>query len=207
MYHDGKTYIWIPSALTMNKVTTFTAAIINTVHAMIGRPTVTVGDLNPYYFDLNDLDMGGAPFTRDEVPGMAVCGPIENLGYLGLDYVSLIVAIGQAANAVETQITEQPSTLFGDIEGMPVWFELDDQDTDCPFSTETPKETWATWGTFGQSHLPVEIDGKWYRSSAVGQSGQLLDASAWVGLRAAGLVVKTKAEYLKIQSANQPSMP
>jgi len=190
MYHDGKTYIWIPSALTLNRLTTETAAMVNAVHAAVGLPTgLTAGQTNPHYLDLNDLDMGGAPFTRDATPGMAVCGPIENLGYLPLDYVSLIVMFG------------------GDVESLPVWFELDDQDTDCPFSTETPKETWATWGTFGQSHLPVEIDGKWYRSSAVGQSGQLLDASAWVGLRAAGLVVKTKAEYLAIQAANQPEMP
>lgn len=189
MHHDGKTYIWIPSALTLNKVTNATALLINSVHSLIGRPTVTAGDLNPYYFDLNDLDMGGAPFTRDATPGMAVCGPIENLGYLPLDYVSLIVMFG------------------GDVEGLPVWFELDDIDTDCPFSSTTPKEKWATWGTFGQSHLPVEIDGTWYRSNAVGQSGQLLDASAWVPLRAAGLVVKSKTEYLAIQAANQPAIP
>lgn len=189
MYHDGKTYIWIPSALTLNKVTTATAAIINAVHTALSLPLVSAGDLNPYYFDLNDLDMGGAPFTRDAEPGMAVCGPIENLSYLPLDYVSLIVAFG------------------GEVEGLPVWFELNGINSDCPFSTTTPKERWSTWGTFGESHKPVLLGNKYYRSNAVGQSGAMLDASAWTSLRAAGLTVKTKAEYLAIVAANTPPTP
>lgn len=189
MINDGKTYIWIPSALTLNRLTAETAALVNTVHTAVGLPAgFAAGQTNPHYLDLNDLDMGGAPFTRDAQPGMAVCGPIENLGYLPLDYVSLIVAFG------------------GNVEGLPVWFEIDDIEAPCPFSDSD--ETWETWGTFGQSHLPVEIGGKWYRSVAVGQSGQLLDASAWVPLRSAGqLVVKTKAEYLAIVAENQPELP
>jgi len=190
MKNNGKTYIWLPSSLTVNKLTSETAAIVNAVHTAAGLPAgFSAGDTNPHYLDLNDLDMGGAPFTRDASPGMAVCGPIENLGYLPLDYVSLIVAFG------------------GDVEGLPVWFELTDIDADCPFSTETPKEKWSDWGTFGDSHKPVQLGGKWYRSSAVGASGALLDASAWVGFRVAGLVVKTKAEFLAIQAANQPEFP
>lgn len=197
MYNNGKTYIWIPSALTLSTLTPEAAVLINTVHAGINQATgaskkidYVAGNLHEYYFAMNDLDMGGAPFTRDATPGLSVCGPIENLMYLPLDYVSLIVMFG------------------GDIEGLPVWFEFDDPDSDCPFSTETPKESWNEWGVFGDSHKPVELGSKWYRSSAVGQSGQLLDASVWVPLRAAGgLVVKTKAEYLAIQAANQPSLP
>lgn len=188
MYHDGKTYIWIPSALTLNKVTTATAALIKTVHTALSLPLVTAGQLNPYYFDLNDLDMGGAPFTRDATPGMAVCGPIENLSYLPLDYVSLIVAFG------------------GEVEGLPVWFEISDPTSACPFSDDS--ESWEIWGTFGESHKPVQLGSKWYRSSAVGQSGALLDASAWTTLRAAGqLVVKTKAEYLAIVAEHSSPIP
>lgn len=206
MINDGKTYIWIPSALTLNKLTTETAALVNAVHTALSLPLVTVGQLNPYYFDLNDLDMGGAPFTRDALPGVAVCGPIENLGYLPLDYVSLIVAIGQAANAVESQLTGEASLLFGDVEGLPVWFELSDPTAICPLGDGV--ETWNEWGIFGDSHKPTQYGDKWYRSNAVGQSGQLLDASAWTTLRAAGaLTVKTKAEYLAIVAENAPETP
>lgn len=190
MYNDDKTYLWIPSMLTLSSMSAQAVATINAVHAMIGKPLVTAEMMNPYIMALNDLDMGGAPFTRDATPAMAVCGPIENLGYLPLDYVALIVAFG------------------GDIESLPVWFELDSINVDCPFSTATPKEKWATWGTFGESHKPVPLGGKWYRSCAVGQSGELLSASDWVGLMATGqLVVKTKAEYMAIQTANQPEAP
>ena len=193
MYHDGKTYIWIPSALTLNRLTVETAALVNAVHTAVGLPAGFVaGETNPHYLDLNDLDMGGAPFTRDATPGMAVCGPIENLGYLPLDYVSLIVAFG------------------GDVEGFPVWFEVDDRDATCPLD-ET--KTWLDWGQNTDSPQGWnDPGGKWFRSSEdyafPGNSGQPIDASAWVSLRAAGgLVVKTKAEYLAIQAANQPSLP
>lgn len=190
MYHDGKTYIWIPSALTLNKVTTATAALINTVHTALSLPLVTAGQLNPYYFDLNDLDMGGAPFTRDAEPGLAVCGPIANLSYLPIEYVRLICAFG----SVSAQVL---GISAGDIEGLPVWFEISDVKAVCPLGNGT--ETWETWGTFGESHKPVKLGTKWYRSSAVGESGALLNASAWVN---AAVTVKTRAEYLTIVAAN-----
>jgi hypothetical protein len=183
MHNDGRTYIWLPSGLTLNKLTTETAAIVNAVHTAIGAPLVTAGQTNPYYLDLNDLDMGGAPFTRDAEPGMACCGPIENLAYMALDYVSLIVAFG------------------GQVEGMPVFFELDDIEAECPFSDSN--ETWETWGIFGESHKPVQLGDKWYRSSNVGESGAVLLASQWVPYRQAGGVVLTVAEYQAVQAANQ----
>lgn len=176
----------MPSALTLWQLTTETAAIVNAVHAMIGKPSVSVGDLNPYYFALNDMDMGGAPFTRDALPGMAVCGPIQNLSYLPIEYITLIVLFG------------------GDVEGLPVWFEIADINATVPAPWQTldpERTTWANWGTFGESHKPVEIDGKWYRSNAVGQSGQLLDASQFVNL---GLTILTKAEYHAIQPVMVP---
>lgn len=180
MYHDGKTYIWVPSQLTLWQLTAETAAIVNAVHGMIGKPLVSAGDQNPYYLALNDLDMGGAPFTRDATPGMAVCGPIQNLSYLPIDYITLIVLFG------------------GDVEGLPVWFEIDDINASVPLpwqSIDSERKTWADWGTFGESHKPRKIGTKWYRSSAVGASGQLLDASQFVGL---GLTVLTRSQYLDI---------
>ena len=184
MYHNGQCYIWIPSALTLSTLTAETAATINAVHTAINQATGSsmktdyqVGQLHEYYFVLNDLDMGGAPFTRDALPGMAVCGPIANLAYMPLSYVALIVAFG------------------GDVEGLPVFFEIDDVEAECPFSTANPKETWKTWGTFGESHKPTNIGEKWYRSSDVGASGQKMDASQWVGYMQVGGVLLTQAQY------------
>lgn len=189
MIGDGKIYLWIPSCLSLSTLDSQAVSIINAAHGAIGRPLVSTASQNPYIMALNDLDMGGAPFTRDAEPGMACCGPIENLSYLNLDYVSLIVAFG------------------GDIEGLPVFFELSSNpaSTDCPFSTTTPKEKWSTWGTFGESHKPVKIGSKWYRSNAVGESGTLMNASAWVPLRNSGaLTVLTRGEFQAVQQANQP---
>ena len=181
MIGDGKTYIWIPSALTLNRLTAETAALVNAVHNAVGLPTgFSAGDTNPHYLDLNDLDMGGAPFTRDARPGMAACGPIENLGYLPLDYVALIVAFG------------------GNVEGLPVWFELTSVSAICPLGDGV--ETWQTWGTFGESHKPVQLGTKWYRSSAVGESGALLSASEWMSI---SQIVITRTEFLAIQSEHQ----
>ena len=176
MYQNGQTYLWIPSILTLSTLTQEAVGIVNAVHTAIGKPAVTVDSLNPYYFVLNDLDMGGAPFTRDAEPGMAVCGPIANLSYMPLSYVALICAFG------------------GDVEGLPVFFEIADVKAICPFDPNS-KETWETWGTFGESHKPTKIGEKWYRSSDVGASGQKMDASQWVGYMQAGGVVLTQAQY------------
>ena len=179
MFHNGQCYIWIPSYLTLSTLTAEAAASVNAVHTALGlQPTnLAAGSQNPYILTLNDLDMGGAPFTRGTGSELACCGPIDNKSVLTLDYLSLIVAFG------------------GDVEGYPVWFEIDDVTDVCPIGDGV--ETWETWGVFGQSHLPVQIGDKWYRSSAVGQSGALLDASAWVSLRAAGqVVVLTRDQYL-----------
>lgn len=190
MYHDGQTYIWVPSALTLWQLTTETAAIVNAVHSQIGKPSVSVGDLNPYYFALNDLDMGGAPFTRDATPGMAVCGPIQNLTYLPLTYVTLLVMFG------------------GDVEGLPVWFEIPSKAANVPAvlaALDPDNPTWETWGTFGESHKPVQLGTKWYRSTALGQSGDLLDASLFIAASQQGnLPLLTKSEYMALQPQNNP---
>lgn len=201
MHNDGKTYLWLPSCLTLSTLDAQAVAIMNTVHTAIGKPMVSVTSENPYILRLNDLDMGGAAFTRNQEPAMACSGPIENLEYLDLQYVSLIVAFGQVASQMD-------SRLFGDIEGLPVWFELtvDPSTIDCPLSTTTPKEKWSTWGTFGDSHRPVKLGLKWYRSNAVGESGTMLHASQWMSYRASGGTVLTVSQFKEIQSANQPQI-
>ena len=188
MYHNGQTYIWVPSALTLWQLTAETAAIVNAVHSQIGKPLVSAGDQNPYYLALNDLDMGGAPFTRDATPGMAVCGPIQNLTYLPMEYVALIVMFG------------------GDVEGLPVWFEIPSKTANVPAvlaALDPANPTWETWGTFGESHKPVKLGEKWYRSTALGQSGSLLDASVFIAASQQGsLPLITKSEYMALQPQN-----
>ena len=198
MFNNGLIYLWVPSALTLSYLTAETAAQVNAVHAMIGDPRTSyvAGELNPYYFQLNDLDMGGAPFTRDATPGKAVCGPIENLAYLSLDYVTLIVVFG------------------GELEAFPVFFELDLLTGQVPESfperTYIDAEgveqvhTWETWGVSGASHAPVQYGLKWYRSAAYGAAGTMLNASQWISYRNVGGIVKTLGEYRAIQAANAP---
>ena len=105
-----------------------------------------------------------------------------------------------------------------EVSGYPVWFELDDVTAACPFAPDSlvddegnpvPQETWETWGTVGESHKPVLIDGKYYRSSSVGVQGTPLPASAWAGYLASPLVgmrVVSKEEFLAIQEAAQGPM-
>lgn len=66
----------------------------------------------------------------------------------------------------------------GDTEGLLVYFEIDDPTDSCPFSGEG--QTWNEWGTYGDSHLPVQRGDKWYRSSRVGKEGTPMKSSEWV---------------------------
>jgi hypothetical protein len=181
MMNDGNCYFWIPTSFTLSVLSGQAAATINAVHTAIGIPLTNLqaGSTNPYILRLNDFDMGGAYFSRDKEPGMSCCGPVFNFSYLSLQDISLLMAFG------------------GEVEGFPVFFEIDDITDPCPFSDDD--ETWETWGTFGQSHLPVQVGDKWYRSSAVGESGELMLASQWVN---SGLTILTVAEY---QALSEPS--
>lgn len=181
MFNDGKCYVWLPSYLTLSTLSADAAAAVNAVHAALGPTGFSAGDQNPYFLQIVDFAVGGGAFIRSEGNPLAWLGPIENKAFLTLDYVSLIVAFG------------------GNVEGLPVWFRLDDPAHACPFSDSD--ETWETWGVFGASHQPVQIGDFWYRSSAVGQSGDLLDASDWVPHRAAGLTVLNRDEFNAVRAA------
>lgn len=185
MINDGKCYLWLPSFLTLSTLSAEAATAINQVHTALGLPGTEFveGGQNPYILLLNDLDMGGAPFTRGRGSELAVCGPIENQSFLTVQYVTLLTAFN------------------GNVEGLPVWFEIDDIAAVCPFGDG--EETWETWGTFGESHVPVQIGSKWYRSNCVGQSGTKLYASDWVPQYMQGLTVLTADEYVAIQQADQ----
>lgn len=83
-----------------------------------------------------------------------------------------------------------------EVKGYPAFFELDNVTDVCPFSDSD--ETWAQWGVVGQSHAPVKIGEKWYRSSCFGASGEKLAASVWGAVES--LTVLSDVEYLAIAS-------
>lgn len=185
MINDGQCYLWLPSFLTLSTLSAEAATTINAVHTQLGLPGTDFveGGHNPYILLLNDLDMGGAPFTRGTGSELARCGPIDNKSFLSIPYVSLLTAFG------------------GDVEGLPVFFEIDNITDPCPFSES--EETWETWGTYGESHKPTQIGDKWYRSNDVGQSGVKLHVSQWVSKLATGLVVITTDAYKTLQVNNE----
>lgn len=98
----------------------------------------------------------------------------------------------------------------GDAIDLPVWFEITDPTEICPFSTQNPitgeYETWETWGTFGESHKPQLIGGKWYRSNCVGASGAIMKASEWFPAYSQGLKIISESDFRSIQLANQPEL-
>lgn len=156
--------------------------------------SLSVGDPNPVWYDLQDLDLGGGPLTRGEnLEDLAEVIPITNASFITVQHAQLAVVVG------------------GEIEGMEVWFELDPLDmTDevpATFSNRTypnPENlegdqlvhTWETWGRNGNSHAPVQIGEKWYKSNADANNlGQPMPASLWVF---SGLTIKTLKEYKTI---------
>lgn len=96
---------------------------------------------------------------------------------------------------VSIQIVQLLLSKGAEVEGYPVFFEIDDITDPCPFSDDD--ETWETWGVFGESHKPVQIGDKWYRSNNVGASGTPLPASQWANRDD----VLSVADYLALQNA------
>jgi hypothetical protein len=183
--NDGRCWIHLPTDLTDPTLTESAAGAINFIHQLQSRPLVAAGQRNPYYDVITQIGIApGASINR--VLPLAECGPVNNLARVPLSLVDLVIAVG------------------GEVEGLPVFFELaaDPATLDCPFSTTTPVEKWSTWGTFGQSHVPVQIGNRWYRSSAVGQSGELLKASLWIARSRSNVI--SLAEYQQILSENAP---
>ncbi len=181
------TKILIPVELTFSIINEASASMINSLHSLIGKPLVNEGDLNPYRTLLNDLVYGQEGFDRQSP--LAVSSDIDHIQYITVSDISLIVALG------------------GDVIDLPVFFELttDPETTDCPFSTTSPPEKWSTWGTFGESHKPVKLGNKWYRSNNVGASGQPMAASQWIPVTRNYTL--TLPEYQDIQKENSPLVP
>lgn len=96
--------------------------------------------------------------------------------------------------------------MGGDLEGLPLWYEVADLDAEVPASL--PNRTYLdsdeaeqvhTWNTYYAGQWsPVEHDGKWYPPAQdVWDGGRLHDLSVVLG---SGLTHKTLAEYQAISS-------
>jgi hypothetical protein len=182
MINNGLCYVHLPTEITFSVLDESATAKVNALHTILDLPPVVVAGPNPYFARILELGIA-APVDRNSP--LTVIGPVDHPELIPLSMVDLIVAVG------------------GDVEGLPVFFELSANPAtiDCPFSTTTPKEKWSTWGTFGQSHIPTQIGNKWYRSSAVGESGTLMNASWWAALSRANVI--SLSTFQAIQSANQ----
>lgn len=183
MKNDGLCWLHIPVDVTDPFLTESAAQLINSQHQLLGRPLVAAGQRNPYYDVITQIGVALGSDIDRSTP-LAACGPVNRIDRVPLSLIDLLIGIG------------------GEVEGLPVWFELtvDPATVDCPFSTTEPKEKWSTWGTFGQSHLPQKLGANWYRSSAVGESGELMNASQWVTLSRSNTI--SLAQFREIQSAN-----
>jgi len=146
---------------------------------------IAKGDKNPFIDSLVDVSLRDGSFIREKLEAGKAVTEVESID---LDTAKMIVAVG------------------GDVIGLPVWFVIDEKDIGKPCPFGDGKGTWETWGVFGESHKPTQIGDKWYRSNCVGQSGEVLHASAWVS---AGLVVITKDEFVATRDVDdkEPKLP
>lgn len=185
MINDGLCYIHIPVELTFSTLDDSAAQRINALHNLLGLASVSPGDANPYYLRITEVALASG---IDRSGDLAVIGPIRNMEHVPISMVDMVIGVD------------------GDVEGLPVWFELssDPATLDCPFSTEAPPEKWSTWGTFGESHVPTQIGDKWYRSSAVGQSGALMTASWWASLSRSNVISLAQYQAIQSEASQQP---
>ena len=104
-------YLYVPTGFTFSDIRGVSASQLTGMNAVLpalGKSTIAVGDDNPLILQLNDFDLGGAPWRRSEsMEEMARCGPIDNFSHFPMLYVDLIYAIE------------------GEIVGMPVYFKFD----------------------------------------------------------------------------------
>jgi hypothetical protein len=146
------------------------------------------GEPNPYFTILDAISRESGDYvTPDEnAETLATVGPVTRLIWQ-LPVYGVAIVMGR-----------------GDVIDMPVWFEIDSPSLTCPFSTTG--EIWNDWGTYGESHKPQQFGTKWYRSNAVGASGELMRASQWVPYVLQGLIKPISLEaFLEIQRVNSPS--
>lgn len=193
MHYDGRCHLWLRSDLTISVLSAETAGLINAVHAALPMPkpafqqaTYAAGDMNPYILLLNDLDMGGAPWTRARKQELAFCGPIINQEFLTVEYMRLILAFG------------------GDIEGCTMVLEVSNLNATIPGNLPFSGRKWSDLDTGTFPWTP--LNNKFYRAtnlpSAIvdrGNDGQPMNASEWATLMALGVTILTTEQYQALQ--------
>jgi hypothetical protein len=154
-------------------------------------PSALGGDDQTYALTLVCVSRG---LTVNDSPG-ATTVTIEGIRDTGL---------------VSFAILELLASKGADVLNYPAFFELDDVTALCPFAPSDlvdeegdpiPQETWETWGVSGNSHQPVQIGAKWYRSNQYGYGGEYLPASDWIAWKATpptGLRLITVDEFKAI---------
>lgn len=156
MKNDGQCWIHVPTDLTDPALSESAAQLVNGLRALYDLPELAAGDANPYYLQIIRIGIASGA-SIEIVNGMSACGPVTKVDRIPLALADDILAVG------------------GDIEGFPLFIRLTDINAICPFGDGV--ETWATWGTVGESHKPVQYGTFWYRSTAVGVQGTLMNVS------------------------------
>lgn len=152
------------------------------------------GDPSPFFDPVDDISRDPkASLLRsyDSPLDMATCGPTARPDWQTISRLALLALAGGRAYWIKEE------------NAMPVYFVLNSLDEICPFGDGV--ETWATWGTFGQSHHPVQLGGTWYRSSAYGEWGRNIEIDQWIPLYLSGqLSVISVEQFQAIQQQFQP---
>lgn len=120
--------------------------------------------------------------------------------------------IANLRNYMPLAVVDRWCSLGSEVTEYDVYFEIDDPNKLCPFSEANPQESWANWGLGpGNGHAPINVDGKWYRSSRYGAAGERLLATEWYDYIAApdtantGIVrMLTVEDFQAIQQAANP---
>lgn len=133
------------------------------------------GDPSPFFDAVDDItrDSRASLVRTYESPlDLVTCGPTDRPDWLRIDRLVLLSLAGGRAFWTKEE------------NALPVYFVFNSTTDPCPLSNSG--ETWETWGVWGESHKPQFINGLWYRSSAVGESGANVEISTWVPLYLAG---------------------
>lgn len=146
------------------------------------------GDPNPFFQVIDSIKREGANVVVGPTPAsMAYAEPVIRDTWKTPQYAAALVLTG------------------GDAIDLPVYFEFDDPDADCPLQ---PGTTWRNWKQGEANDQPNQYGEKWYRSNddyaRLTFSGKPINASAWVPAYMAGqLTVLSGAEMAAIRKANE----
>lgn len=189
--------IKIPTWATFNKIPVGTPVEgLAALNLALGT-SLQVGDPNPVWTDLQDLDLGGGPLTRGEtLDSLSQVTPISNSSFITLDQIGLCVAVGGEAEGVQVlfEFTDEASLDAEVPSSWPnrTWMDLTDPDN--PVEVTHTFKTWCEHGS--PNNYPQKLGDKWYLPNNNWQnSGLLLPASTWIF---SGLNYKTVKEYLEL---------